>query len=561
MAEFDAHTRSRLEALRVGYARGLAARIGEVVQVWRRYSEGGDSAEDLRTLIRLAHNIVGSSATFGFSEVSVHAKALELRLNEIWRDADGDTAPYAAEIDAMLGEVQRCGDDAAGSLPEALPAMPEVERPAAISSPPTDKASAIYVVDDDQEVADDLAHQIACFGYEVETFADRTSVEKAIRRARPLAVVCDIVFPEGEPLGAHPFDGINNARAASESDRVLPVVYISSRDDFGARLWAARAGADGYFTKPVDVVGLIERLDALTERQLPEPIRVLVVDDSRSVGTHYTMVLEQAGIVSSVVSDPMQAIDALSAFKPDLILMDVYMPGCSGPELAAVIRQQSAYVGGPIVFLSSEVDRDKQLEAMRAVGDEFLTKPIEPDHLIGAVRTRAERWRIVQSFLINDGLTGVANHSTIANQLAGEVSDADERGAGLALAMIDIDHFRSVNETYGYVTGDRVIKGLSRLLLARFPRCSGIGRYGGEEFAVILPDMDGRGAMHRLNEFRGRVADVRQRGDEGGFSVTVSCGIATFPQYGDVGALTGAAERALKRAKRSGRNRVMLAGA
>jgi diguanylate cyclase (GGDEF)-like protein len=241
------------------------------------------------------------------------------------------------------------------------------------------------------------------------------------------------------------------------------------------------------------------------------------------------------------------------------------MPGCTGLELAAVIRQQEAYVSVPIVYLSAETDVDKQLAAMRLGGDSFLSKPIRREHLISAVRGRVERLRVLRSFMVRDSLTGLLNHTVIKEQLALEVArtarvNSEGRGMELCFALVDIDHFKLVNDTYGHPTGDRVIKSISRLLQQRLRKSDMVGRYGGEEFAIILPNTGKAGALELLDELRRGFSQVRHQSEGREFYVTFSAGIAQFSlQLANANQLCNAADRALYEAKARGRNCVAIA--
>jgi diguanylate cyclase (GGDEF)-like protein len=211
------------------------------------------------------------------------------------------------------------------------------------------------------------------------------------------------------------------------------------------------------------------------------------------------------------------------------------------------------------VFLSTETSLDKQLAAMRLGGDDFLTKPIQLDHLISSVTSRAQRSRILRSFMIRDSLTGLLNHTKTKEHLDLEVARAQRRQGSLVFAMLDIDHFKSVNDTYGHPTGDRVIKNLARLLQQHLRKTDVIGRYGGEEFAVVLIDTDGPAGLRALDRIRSHFAQIRQQSEGAEFTVTFSCGVATFPDYKSATELNDAADKALYEAKRGGRNQVILA--
>jgi diguanylate cyclase (GGDEF)-like protein len=396
--------------------------------------------------------------------------------------------------------------------------------------------------------------QISHFGYQVRSFSQAEILRQAVEKTPPAAIISDIVFPDHQLSGTQLMTEILQTIPAAP-----PVLFISVLDDLNARLQVARTGGKAYFTKPVNVPSLIDKLDELTARRSIEPFRILFVDDESHLATYYALILRQAGMITTVVIDPQELMATLTEFNPDLILMDIYMPLCSGPELAAVIRQQQAYVGIPIVFLSTETDLDKQLVAMSLGGDDFLTKPIQADHLILSITARAQRARTLRSLMTRDSLTGLLNHTKIKDQLTHEVLRADRQKTQLAYAMIDLDHFKSVNDSYGHASGDRVIKSLARLLQQRLRKTDIIGRYGGEEFAVILPETTGTDAVRILNEIRLGFAQVRQRSDQAELSSTFSCGIATFPQFRDVASLSSAADRALYQAKYQGRNQVVLA--
>jgi diguanylate cyclase (GGDEF)-like protein len=248
---------------------------------------------------------------------------------------------------------------------------------------------------------------------------------------------------------------------------------------------------------------------------------------------------------------------------PELILLDMNMPGASGQEIAKVIRQQDAYLSIPIVFLSAESDVGRQREAMSLGGDEFLQKPIQPEHLVSAVRSRIIRYRALRALMVRDSLTGLLNHTSYKERLRAEVARAKRQNKKLSVAIIDIDHFKNVNDSYGHPAGDRVIKNLSRLLKQRLRGADVIGRYGGEEFALALPDTPLDRAMIVIDNLRESFAAIEQHTGSTLFHNTFSAGVAEFspqqPLLPDSEALIKAADEALYVSKHGGRNRVSAA--
>lgn len=411
----------------------------------------------------------------------------------------------------------------------------------------------VYLVEDDPVQAHVLSSQIGYFGYSVRVFLTLTDMKAALQGEVPSAILMDVIFPEGRKAG---IDAISELRETLIPN--VPVLFISTSDDPLCRLQAVRSGGEGYFTKPVDVGLLIDTLDRLLFQAPPEPCRVLIVDDSNIQASVNALHLKRAGMEALIVTNPLEALPMLRDFNPELILMDVYMPDCTGMELARVIRQIEAYLCVPIVYLSSETDRDLQLEAVGLGGDDFLVKPIKPAHLVAAVTSRIDRYRKLRSLMLHDGLTGLFNHTTIKERLEQEVARAGRHGNRLSFAILDLDHFKSVNDTHGHPAGDRVLKSLAQLLTRRLRGSDVIGRYGGEEFAVILPNTGLEDSVKALEELRASFEKVRHRTQGVEFSVTFSCGVSTFPACPTSASLTEVADRALYAAKAEGRNKVCI---
>lgn len=338
----------------------------------------------------------------------------------------------------------------------------------------------------------------------------------------------------------------------------MPSIFISARDDWHARLAAVRGHGSAYLTKPLDFNDLLERLDQLTLKQQPDPFRVLIVDDMEVLAEHYAIVLQDAGMDVKIVSDVGDLLETLSDFKPELILMDIFMPQCSGLEAASIIRQKDEFLSVPIVFLSTESDPLQHLSAMELGGDDFLQKPIQDDRLIIAERSRAQRFRMLRSHMHSDGLTGLLNHVTTKTHLVAEIARAHRQNEPLCFAMLDIDLFKKVNDNYGHPVGDRVIKSVARMLTKRLRKSDLIGRYGGEEFAIILPETDIKTAENVLNSVREDFSKIIQQDKKKTFSCTLSAGISQLTTSSCMEDLIGYADMALYDAKDSGRNKVCI---
>ena len=266
--------------------------------------------------------------------------------------------------------------------------------------------------------------------------------------------------------------------------------------------------------------------------------------------------LEENQIASEIVNDPQQTLTALRQFNPDLILMDMYMPNCTGVEAARIIRQHNEFLSTPIVYLSGETNVALQVDAMRLGGDHFLTKPFNPVFLNAIVKSKIERYRALRRTMYHDSLTGLLNHSSGKNTLDMLLSSVAHDGGFLSVVMMDIDHFKQVNDTYGHPVGDQVIRSLSWLLKQRLRKQDIICRYGGEEFLIGLPHTDAEHAFAIMDRIRQDFAQIHHPVGDSHFRVTTSGGIATYPLYPTGDALINAADEALYQAKHNGRNRI-----
>jgi diguanylate cyclase (GGDEF)-like protein len=399
-----------------------------------------------------------------------------------------------------------------------------------------------------------LANQIKHYGYQVQIAVGFNKLEELTHNPILVCIIIDLTKTDLEDIDWNTFYNVSHGQHGS-----LPIIFISDTDNQTLRLRALQAGGIAFFHKPVDVVNLVDKLDQISSIHASIPYRVLVIEDQPTIAGYYQMILKIAAMDTRVITDPLQTLEAIEDFHPDLILMDLYMPSSTGIELTKLIRQIDEYMGIPIVFLSSEADFSKQVEVMALGGDDFMTKPIKSTYLVSIVKNRLERLKNLRTYIVHDGLTRLLNHTSFRLQLVHEINRCKRQDGQLALAMLDIDHFKNVNDMYGHPTGDLVLKSLSLILKQRLRKSDIIGRYGGEEFAVLLLDQDGDSAARVINEIRNNFSEVRHKASQQElFSVSFSCGIATYPMFQDVPMLIEAADHALYIAKASGRNQVIV---
>ncbi len=319
-----------------------------------------------------------------------------------------------------------------------------------------------------------------------------------------------------------------------------------------------RAGADVCVPVSDKVSDVLSRILDLVQTKEQTVPRVLVVEDSATAVAHIRRSLSQHGIDSRAIGDPRFLLEAAMDYHPDVILMDMYMPFCTGVEVTRALRQLPEYQSVPVIYLSSETDIAQQVEALRLGGDQFLTKPVNPIVLAAVVKTKIDRYRDMMRSGRHDSLTGLLNHTAAKSKLELMIKSAEPTGM-LVVAMIDIDRFKSVNDTWGHPVGDQVIRSLAWLLRGRLRSSDLIGRYGGEEFLVALSGVDLEKATVMLNRIREDFSTLPHAHAQGTLRCSFSCGVASLADFDTGSKLVEAADNALLEAKRSGRNRVVPA--
>lgn len=543
---------AKLKNIREAYIKQLPAQLEGIRASYRDFVLGEQGNTPLEDLHRRIHTMKGASASFRLSMLSSMATAGEHLIKEVMQS---QTAPDRYWHQKMQELFDRIEHEIATIDPLQGMESQLQELETAADETTERERKVVYLCEDDAFQRLMLATQIGCFGFEVLSFGEPAQLIKSVQNATPDVIVMDMIFPDSPTGGYAAMQAIQAGR-----EKQIPTVFISTLGSLGNRLSAVRAGSSAFFVKPVNVTELCSTLSQLTSATKPEPYRIMIVDDEPQLAEYHALILQESGMITVTVNDPLQVMSPLFEFKPDLILMDMYMPGCSGMELAKAIRQIGVYFSIPIVYLSSETDIDKQHQAMQVGGDAFLTKPIDPNRLVSAVVARAERMKIIRSQMVRDSMTGLFNHTTTKEHLDTAIAHAQRKQEEVCFAMIDVDKFKAVNDTHGHPIGDRVLVALARLIRQRVRKSDIVGRFGGEEFAVILPGCGLTEAVALMNDVRESFSTVSFPSKEETFSCTFSCGVAPLSLYGDAAALNAGADEALYAAKAGGRNRVVAAG-
>lgn len=536
-----------LRELRADYVRRSPERLAEIEALLARAGEDPANTETLDALRLRFHSIAGTAGTFGLSEATELGRAAE-SLVEDGRargslSAEGRAA-LAKTLDALRALFEAPGGEAAAPASAA--------RPAAASR----RVPRVLLADDDPAFRMSVARALALAGIDTLEALTPDSLLEALRVDSPDGLVVGARF-QGGPGSAIV------ARLRSLPGGEAPVVLVVGESSgFADRVEALHAGADGVLDRPLDEESFVRRLSSLLERERAEPSRILSVEDDPDQAAFVKGVLESGGHVVRVCRDPGRFEADVIAFRPDLVLLDVNLPGVSGYDLARFLRQNEAHAALPVVFLTAEGRDSARILSIRAGGDDHLVKPVAPGLLLSTVTARLERARTLLGLLSRDGLTGLANHSAFLEGLRAAWKRHDRSpGQGIVLVTLDLDSFKSVNDRYGHPTGDRVLAALGALLRKRLRGTDLLGRLGGEEFSVVLEDLRGDEAVALVSRLLDDFSKIDFPADGGTFHVTFSAGISFLSPGMSLEAWRASTDEALYAAKRAGRNRVVLAPA
>ena len=370
----------KLSKLRQAFVDQLPEKLESLHEHWQLVTSENWPDEATHAFHLLVHSLIGTSSTFGFTEISNKARQLEILIKNILanktppntEDTEIITNIFSALCSEMLAE----------------PEIGDVDVSSSSSISPTHNTSIkILIVDDDTLLINVLSDHLRSQGFIVETLSHPATLLQVIDNFEPSIILMDMVFEDGKYAGAAAIEALR------ENGNTIPVIFISVNQDMQTRLFAIRTGAYSYLTKPLDLEQLVANIKLACNVQPDLPYRILIVDDDPEILDINSQALINSGMKVKALHNPMETLEHISAFNPELIVLDMHMPECSGLEVALAIRQISAYDDIPIVFLSAEEDMSIRMTAIKCGSDDFISKPVNLDYLVRAVQARAEKAR------------------------------------------------------------------------------------------------------------------------------------------------------------------------
>ena len=557
-----------LAALRDAYARNLPEKLASLAAAAhgavREHPVPGALAQG--TLF--AHRLCGTAASYGFPALGEAAGRLEEALEALATVPDRERAAHREEIEDLLEDAMGGGEptDVAGAV-TALTAvadthtdeptsLPVANDGAAVSHAPLVQlgSARVLVVDADPGVRTRVMELADRQMLEVLTAA---TLPAALGLAREMTLDAAMIgIPPDDPEEA--FELAQALRALPNCAR-LPIAFMSAERELEYHVAATHVGAALFLVKPFDDDKFSTTVRQLLAARQSERPRVLIVDDDHSFAARLAAVLAGAGMEMHVIEDPARVLDALDETHPDAVLLDLMLPGLSGIEVCRMLRILPRWQELPVLFITSRANLESRMAAFAAGADDYLVKPLVDEELRSRIEVRVERARFRREREERDALTGLLLRRAFLQDLGNRLGEAQRHGLSLSVSLLDLDHFKSINDSRGHLAGDRVLKGLGGLLERRFRSEDLRGRWGGEEFILAFPGERAhvvQSVVERLlGEFQ-RLAFVSDRGSS--LRASFSAGVATYPDDGTtVEELLQAADRRLYHAKETGRARVV----
>jgi diguanylate cyclase (GGDEF)-like protein len=513
-------------------------RVACISAVATALANGTLDEQKRRAAEREAHKLVGAVGSFGFAEGSRLARAAEqlLQSNEI--PGEQRATQLEAIVDGLVRELRQ---DARPIAPAAAPAA---------------NKPYVLLVDDDLELSQLLILEADAQQLQVGHAVSIEAARAAIGEHVPDVVLLDLRFDEGQA------ESLSLLTELAQRQPAVPVVVLTASHSLLDRVAVAERGAVAFLQKSLPAVQVMDAVSQILKRERGVEARILVVDDDPLVLEVLQTLLAPSGYRVTTLSEPMKFWDVLEESPPDLLLLDVDMPEVTGIKLCQAVRTDLRWAGVPILFLSAHDDAGTIQRVFAAGADDYLAKPIVGPELLIRIANRLERTQLHRRLAETDVLTGLATRQKATQSLGQLLRLSERHGKPVSLAVIDLDHFKAINDRYGHTVGDGVLRRTADVLFQAFRRDDVVGRWGGEEFIVGLYGMPRASGQDRLR----RALDSLQAQEfeaPGGekFRVSFSAGVAEFPKDGqDMASLFRQADAALYVAKAAGRAQVVTAG-
>ncbi|GGD73375.1 putative bifunctional diguanylate cyclase/phosphodiesterase [Lacimicrobium alkaliphilum] len=515
---------NKLNTLQTNYKLHLAQYRARLTELWPKAAQDPEKRQEALTI---AHRLAGSGQAYGFRDISQGAKELENALERVDKLSQKELISAVSHPFNTLLNILQQHEIAKDTLDEGT--VTEGSFLTDTGNGPQQNIN-LLIVDDDKDFSARLLHTLETYGYRGKVESDIANLEHAVSIHDPLALLVDMDFY------GHRFAGAKQVSLwRQKNGEPLPVIFISKHDSFELRLASVRAGGNHFLSKPLDIPKLVALLHSELNLAPAEPYRVIIVDDDRDLLSLYESILDDAGYVVSTATGAESALNLLDQSRPELILIDVNMPGCNGIELGRIIRQHEEFSVIPLLFISASANTDMELACARLTNDEFINKPIEPWRLVMMVKSRVVKGRQLRkqdhtlinadSAVAHDALTALPRLSHL--RLAIDKTLQQKQQGFTALVKLDIRDFHTINNLHGKFFGDQILQRLAWELGQHIKSESLLCRENGDEFLIFTTGHDSRDALHEyINNMIKVIEEIEVISEQGQAVLSVDVGIA-----------------------------------
>jgi diguanylate cyclase (GGDEF)-like protein len=507
-------------------------------------------AELNQKAIENAHKLAGGLGTFGLEEGSRVARQIEELLESRFAEPLGITPQrqkrIAKPLEQLVVELRQTVQDQQNrrlTTVEAQPSATLVARPQPV----------VLVVHGDVGFTNDLGVEAISWNMQVVTATDVDAARTHLQQVSANLILLDLALLQN-PASRSPL-----LAALRQYAPTTPIVVLSEQDQTSDRLSAVQLGAALFLPKSTPLPQIFQALMQLLQELNWGGVKILVVDHELQT----SRLLKTSALAQSLqfteLNDPEQFWETLKSVHPDLLMLNIHLPKVNGLQLCESVRQDLHWNWLPIVALTEDATSSTIHQVLAAGADDYITKPIVPDIVSIQITNRIRRSRLLRSQAQVDALTDLSNRQQSIQGLNQLLRIAQRSQQPVCFAVLDLDHFKQVNDEYGHMQGDRVLRQFGQFLKQKFRAGDVVARWGGEEFVIGMYGITRSDGIERLaeilEEWRSMPSSSPHDTEP---NVSFSAGVAQYPSDGiTVQMLYRSADAALYRAKVAGRNRVL----
>lgn len=376
-----AQAETKFDLLQLEFRKNLPEKMDEIERLWASLKDNKNSKDILKNLHINLLALADAGGTFSAEEVSFVARKLDLDFKLLL-----DYDDVAAKLESATGKLEKDFSQLKSTVEKWLSTVPPKIKKYKPKAMP--RGSLIYTLLGNEVFAAESINNFEKKLCNCQHFHKLNVLEAACENKKPSAIIIDDEFVDGEAKGIEVVSYLKN-----KIENCAPIIYVDDLSTAQLRLDAVRAGVDRYFAKPVKMNEILQSIIGLSSDLEHLPYRVMVIDNDEALLECYSAILTEAEVIVEAITEPLKGFNAINDFKPDVIVVDMYMPECSGAELVQIIRQDDHWALIPVIFLSAEQDINNQLDAMALGADDFLTKPIHANKLVATINATASRAR------------------------------------------------------------------------------------------------------------------------------------------------------------------------